>query len=256
MIKYWRTFQERRIYRNNGGIMKNYGYCCCCDQNTLFHAQNDWYRDYYICTLCGSIPRERAIMYVIDKLYPNWKELKIHESSPLLGRGASLKISSQSAYYLASQYFPQIKLGEIYNGFRNEDLSTQTFEDESFDIVITQDVLEHVFNAQQVFREIARTLKKGGAHIFTVPLVNKENPTTKAADLDENGDIQYFAEPQYHGNPVDKKGSLVTYHFGFDITDLIYKATDGGLVSTIFHIDNLDMGIRAEYIEVVVSRKL
>ncbi len=33
--------------------------------------------------------------------------------------------------------------------------------------------MEHIFDASKAFQEIARTLKSGGAHIFTNPLVNK-----------------------------------------------------------------------------------
>jgi len=41
--------------------------------------------------------------------------------------------------------------------------------DESFDLVITLDVFEHVLRPAKAFAEIARTLKPGGAHIYTVP---------------------------------------------------------------------------------------
>jgi hypothetical protein len=42
-------------------------------------------------------------------------------------------------------------------------------------------------------------------------------------------------------------------HWGFDIVAFIKES--GGLNTTIEHIDNLDFGIRAEYIEVLVSIK-
>ena len=41
-----------------------------------------------LCANCGSLPRERALMYVIENFCPNWRELTIHESSPA-PRGAS-----------------------------------------------------------------------------------------------------------------------------------------------------------------------
>ena len=37
--------------------------------------------------------------------------------------------------------------------------------------------MEHIFDPSKAFSEIARTLKTGGAHIFTVPLINKNKPT-------------------------------------------------------------------------------
>ncbi len=73
---------------------------------------------------------------------------------------------------MATQYFPNETLGQSVAGFRNENLEAQTFNDSEFDIVITQDVFEHLENPEKAAKEIARTLKKGGFHIFTVPLIN------------------------------------------------------------------------------------
>ncbi len=38
---------------------------------------------------------------------------------------------------------------------------------------LTQDVFEHLFDPAAAFREIARTLQPGGAHVFTTLLVRK-----------------------------------------------------------------------------------
>lgn len=192
-------------------------------------------------------------MLTIEKYLPDWKELKIHESSPG-DRGASIKLKNCAANYTTTQYFPNKILGEVINGFRNEDLEKQTFENEHFDLVVTQDVMEHIYDPAKAFKEIARTLKKGGMHIFTVPLVNKFNPTVKWAEKSRNGSPIFLHEPEYHGNPVDPKGSPVTMHWGYDIIDFI--KTNSDLETEIIYIDNLDYGIRAEFIEVLVSRKL
>src|ERR1700704_3017218 len=58
------------------------GLCPCCDKKVTFASFNPWLRDYFRCTNCFSIPRERALMVVIDKYYPDWRDLVIHESSP------------------------------------------------------------------------------------------------------------------------------------------------------------------------------
>ena len=62
--------------------------------------------------------------------------------------------------------------------------------------------MEHVFNPSKAFSEIARTLAPGGMHIFTVPLVNKWNPSRRRAKIDNEGNIIHLTEPSYHGNPV------------------------------------------------------
>lgn len=231
---------------------ENYGYCYCCDKVTRFVATNDWFRDHYKCSSCGSIPRERALMCCVEKFFPRWRECDIHESSPIL-RGASAKLKAHAKKYYATQYFPGVAPGTTHEGFRCEDLEFLTFEDNSIDLHITQDVMEHIFYPDRAFREIARTLRQGGMHIFTVPLVNKNKPTEECARLDPEGNIIYLRDPEYHGNPVSEKGSLVTRKWGYDICDYIFKSS--GLFTKIVYIDALEYGIRAEFIEVLISQK-
>lgn len=231
----------------------NEGYCYCCDQDTLFISKDTWFRDNYICTKCGSIPRERALMLCIDKYFPNWRELTIHESSPAV-RGASERLRNNGKNYIPSQYFEGIKSGEMHKGFLCEDLENLSFEDNSIDLHVTQDVFEHLFDPQKAFQEIARTLKPGGAHIFTTPLINKDKPTQFCAVRGVNGAVTDRNVPkEYHGNPVSTEGSLVTVHWGYDITHYIQAAC--GLSTQIVYLDDLQYGIRAEFIEVLITRK-
>jgi hypothetical protein len=127
------------------------------------------------------------------------------------------------------------KLGELVSGVRCEDLEHLTFTDATFDIHTTQDVMEHVFSS-----------------VFTTPLVNKHQPSSRRATID-NGKITYLAPPEYHGSAISEKGSLVTWHWGFDITRQIFEAS--GLFSHLNYIDDLSKGIRAELIEVLVTLK-
>ncbi len=234
-------------------FISNTGYCIICDSETTFSSDYEWLRDHYLCKKCRSIPRERALMFCIERYYPHWRELRIHESAPL-ARGASTKLKKYCNLYVPTHFFPDFQPGEIHpSGFRNEDLESQTFPDEYFDLVITQDVMEHIFDPARAFAEIGRTLKQGGAHIFTVPLVNKEKPSEVWAQRDDKGNIVHMREPEYHGNPISDKGSLVTMHWGYDICNFIYKHS--GLFTIINYIDNLSLGIRAEYIEILVSKK-
>jgi hypothetical protein len=52
---------------------------------------------------------------------------------------------------------------------------------------------------------------------------------------------------------MDPGGSLVTVDWGYDMAT--YLDYHSGLSTTIFYLDDLKQGIRAEYIEIVVSRK-
>ncbi|MDT0556027.1 class I SAM-dependent methyltransferase [Patiriisocius hiemis] len=191
-------------------------------------------------------------MRTIIEHYPNWSELKIHESSPGHS-GHSLRLKKEARHYLETQFFLKEVLGNKVNGIRNEDLEKQTFDDESFDLVITSDVMEHIYNPELAFKEIHRTLKPGGAHIFSVPLINRFKPTQRWAKKGKNGEPIFLFEPEWHGNPIDQKGSPVTMHWGYDIVDFIEEHT--GANCEILYYDDLNYGIRAEFREIIIAKK-
>jgi SAM-dependent methyltransferase len=229
------------------------GYCQICESKTVFRSKDDWLRDHFFCEKCKSIPRERSLLYAINLLYPNWRTLKIHESSPV-DRATSLKLRSECAGYLATHFDPNIPFGTMSpsGSYRSENLERQTFTDNSFDLVISQDVFEHLFNPDLAIREIARTLRPGGAHIATVPMVMREQPSRRRARLSD-GKVIHELPPEYHGNPISADGSLVTFDWGFDLADYLGQAS--GLNISLLCVDNLHLGLRGQYLEVLVCRK-
>jgi SAM-dependent methyltransferase len=191
-------------------------------------------------------------MAVLQERFPNWRSLTIHESSPGR-RGVSLRLAEQCARYIPSQFFHGTPLGSMVGEYRCENLEQLTFEDASIDLHITQDVMEHVWHPERAFAEIGRTLKPGGAHLFTVPIENRDGPTSPRVSFDSTGTLIHLEPPVYHGNPIDAKGSLVTMDWGFDIRDHIREAS--GCETEIILIDDISRGIRAEYLEVLLTSK-
>lgn len=251
MIKHFWIPPKNRNQPQPAPVIQNTGHCPTCAQDVTFIAHNEWFRDYYLCSNCGSVPRERALMLTIEQYFPNWRNVTIHESSPS-NRGASRRLSEECSHYIPSQYFPDQEPGSMVGSFRCENLEALTFADESIDLHITQDVLEHVFHPSRVFKEIARTLRPGGMHICTVPLVNKGMPSKLRARID-NEELIYLEPEQHHRNPVGDGRSLVTIDWGFDICRHIFNSS--GLFTHIVYIDDLSRGIRAEFIEVLVTVK-
>ncbi len=102
------------------------GICPICERAVTFRAEHTWFRDHLKCNGCGSIPRERALMHVLTMLYPNWRKLAIHESSPVF-RGASLKMTNECPGYVFSQYDEELGFGRIHSEkrYRSEDLERQ-----------------------------------------------------------------------------------------------------------------------------------
>ncbi len=109
------------------------------------------------------------------------------------------------------------------NGIRHEDIEAMSFSDESFDVIVSNDVLEHVNRPRKALSEIWRVLTNNGHLIMTVPFgTDWDKNTTRAQIVD--GDVLHYSEPIYHGNPVADEGSLVFTDFGWELMDWIKEA--------------------------------
>ena len=233
---------------DNKVLFSNRGYCHCCRSGTTFVAHDEWLRDFYVCSSCGSIPRQRHIQAFLDTHVPGWEQLVVHESSP-----SNDYIKRFVADYTASQYFPDVPRGEYRDGIRSEDLEALTLPDESVDIFITQDVLEHVFHPDDAIREINRVLKPGGMHVFTTPKHKLLEKTTQRARITADGTVEHILEEQYHGNPIGDNRALVTYDYGVDF-ELLLSDWSGQSVQS-FHTRDRSLGLDAEFNEVFVITK-
>ncbi|WP_292210555.1 methyltransferase domain-containing protein [Mesorhizobium sp.] len=188
----------------------------------------------------------------LTRYIPHWRHLAIHESSPTL-RGISPKLRRECAGYVESQYFPKERLGSNIKGVRNENLEAQTFSDAAFDLVVTLDVMEHVNMPDRVTKEVFRTLKPGGAYLFTVPTYKGKSDSERRALYRLDGTIQYTSEPEYHGNPVSDAGSLVTFHYGYDLPELIHQWS--GMDVEVYRFHDHRHGIIGEFTEVYLAHK-
>jgi SAM-dependent methyltransferase len=205
--------------------------CPICQRQKTFSATDDFWagRDGLRSATCPygiCWTRERAIAHVITSFYPpkTLRKLNIHESSPT-ARGLSTWLKQTCKHYLPSGYYPQAAAGALIGGLRNENLESQSFAGGVFDLVIHLDVMEHLFNPFAALREIYRTLKPGGRTIFTAPTGWATFYSEQVAFRTEAG-IEITGEPEYHINPQDEQGSLVTWRYGYDFPLLISRETN------------------------------
>jgi SAM-dependent methyltransferase len=189
------------------------------------------------------------MLAVLDQCFPAWPSLIIHESSP--GGPASAAIAQRCARYSSSFLLDGVPEGAESNGRTCQNLERLTFPDERFDLFLTQDVMEHVMNPAAAFAEIARVLKPGGAHVFTVPYWPSRSTKVRARQGADG--IEYLHEAQYHGNPVDPHGSLVATEWGKELPDVILDAT--GLRTDIHDEDNPTLGLRGTFKDVFLTIK-
>lgn len=156
--------------------------------------------------------------------------------------------------YIGSHFFPNEPLGTLVQGYRNENLENQTFADNAFDIVVTLDVFEHLFDPAAAHREIWRTLKPGGAHICTFPVKkNQTEPMKRRAELLADGSIRHLETPEFHGNPINGDGALVTVDYGYDIHLKIAEWAPFDV--TVTRAVKPTAGVLGEYLEVFFCEK-
>jgi SAM-dependent methyltransferase len=122
--------------------------------------------------------------------------------------------------YFRSYFWPDVAPGTMRDGVRCEDLTRLTYDAGMFDLVITSEVFEHVFDPEAAFREIYRVLKPGGLHIFSLPVTWPFPPVSVARAQMNDGAIEHLLPPRYH-RAGDGSTSLVVTDWGADLLDLL-----------------------------------
>jgi SAM-dependent methyltransferase len=231
------------------------GFCPICRSNVQFKAERAWYRDFLTCPSCPggfSVPRDRALALVLSELAPDWRNRAIHESSPG-SHGISALMARDCLFYVASQFFPGHNKGDVVNGVRHENLEDLSFGDRRFDITVTLDVMEHVYQPDRVFKEVHRTLRPGGYYLCTFPVRKWQvNAWERRFETRPDGSRVDFKPPEIHGNPVSPDGSIVTVDWGYDLHQQIAEWAPFDV--RVYRFSDRLHGILGEYTEVIACR--
>lgn len=195
---------------------KRLGDCPVCGRQTVFLETGTHLREDLRCIRCRSTERARALIHTLETEQPDWRERRLHEASP--HGPASQKMSVESTSYTYSVY-DESQDSQTQSSKLHQDLHDLSLPDDSIDIFVTQDVLEHVADPETALREIARVLVPGGIHLWTVPF-HAGLATRKVAELN-NGTLIHHEPPEYHGNPDAQSGSLVFTKWGDDLIDIV-----------------------------------
>lgn len=113
----------------------------------------------------------------------------------------------------------------------HQDLCALSFTDACMDVVLCNDLFEHLYDLPAALAEIARILRPGGHLLATFPFAyNCQDTTFKVrhrpgAIPGDASQEELLEDPEYHGNPVDpESGSLVYQIPGWDLLDQVRQA--------------------------------
>ena len=210
-------------------------FCATCGASPAVVLNNQpSYRESYRCSSCGASARERCLANALVEIYgkcrcrslkdlvelEDFKNKKIYEPGIT---GINRRFLSLNSSYLNSFFWPEHAFGSEIDGVRNENLESLTLAADSLDLVITSDIFEHIRHPSKAITEIARVLKVGGYHVFSVPITDVSIAKTQSrVDVSSDQDI-HLLEPHYHGNGAGGK-SLVYNDFGSDFFQIIEGA--------------------------------
>jgi len=212
------------------------GVCQCCGRMRFF--RNDLlyggtaepvrinFRERMVCPVCQLNNRMRATFAAVVKTakrYPHC-DLLIYEMVTPFYRFLERKIRKLGGNVTGSEYLGASHApGSIVNGIRHEDAMNLSFPDKSFDVVVSNEVFEHIPEIAPAAKEMFRVLRPGGTAVFTIPIDPNRTESLRRAKI-ENGAIVHLREPEIHGNPVDANGSLAFWTIGWDIVDTLRTA--------------------------------
>jgi len=207
------------------------GFCLPCDKKVSFlvdmqsggqrqaHGWTPNWRERLECPLCRMNNRQRLIATLINQKLSNNKNQNVYfmeQVTPIYNWAIS-KFKEHNlvgSEYLGYEY----EGGTTVKGIRHEDVENLSFSDSQLDLIVSNDVFEHVPHPAKAFAECARVLKPGGVMLATIPFHSGMDESVIRAQLD-NGQAEYLLPEAYHGNPVSADGSLVFTDFGWDILE-------------------------------------
>ncbi|MEI8249956.1 MAG: methyltransferase domain-containing protein [Synechococcus sp. ELA057] len=108
----------------------------------------------------------------------------------------------------------------------HQDLCALSLADACVDVVLCNELFEHLYDLPAALAEIARILRAGGCMIATCPMAyNRYDSIIKArhkpgATPGVAAEAELLTEPEFHGNPVaPEHGSLVYQIPGWELLD-------------------------------------
>ncbi len=192
----------------------------------------------------GLLSRNRAVLLVLEQLYGSLEQLgqqEIYLVEALTGFSLWLRRQLGEQRLICSEFLEEAE--QAFSDIPHQDLCALTFTDASFDLVLCNELFEHVQDLELAFREIARVLRPGGRLVATCPLAfGQQESIVKAVHNPATGEAEVSGEPDYHGDPVrPNQGSLVYRIPAWDVLEQLQAA--GFSEARMHHIASWKHGV-------------
>lgn len=200
------------------------GYCYVCKRATRFKVSKvegsfNW-RETLACRHCGLINRWRSAFHLFEALGQPREDSTVYISEAVTPLFRVLKAryprTIGSEYRCGARPGSKIRLG--LRRVQMQDVTSLTFEDASFDFVLSLDVLEHLPAYGRALDEFRRVLRPGGMLLLTVPFAFRE-PHEIRASVGVDGEITHHLPPIYHDDPTNRRGVLCYRSFGTQLLE-------------------------------------
>lgn len=176
-----------------------------------------------LCWFCGAKLRARRMARVVMETFAvshpgSLRDWAARPESRLL---RVAEINRIEGVHEAIAALPLLRSSD-FGGEASEDLTHLSYAEESFDLVLTSETLEHVPDLDAALGEIRRVLKPGGWHLFTVPVRPGTRETLPRSAVGPpishpGGDWGYPVFTEFGADLVevlDRAGFATEIHFG------------------------------------------
>lgn len=176
-IKEYLNNYHSLLGRNNPPYIK--AYCEICNRFIIMNSGYDQAYESELYFHCGMNSRMRGMYEYVIKNFKKNKKVYIQES-------VTPAYSAYEKYFgpdniVGSEYLGRDRTcGQYYeydtHRIMHQDCTKLLFNDNTFDLIISQHVFEHVFDVEEAIKQSFRVLKNKGSIVISIPFFyNSEN---------------------------------------------------------------------------------
>jgi Methyltransferase domain len=235
VIKKITALQSRIVKSANGDRFLVHAHCCCCHDDVNMHVDFNYayeysdatispnWREQLLCPKCHLNNRQRLIGALCQShlsQIPSGRIYLMEQVTPFF-KWANAQLNAD---IVGSEYLGlECESGACVDGVMHQDVLDLSFDDSTLDLIVSNDVLEHVPSPAEALRECARVLRPGGVMFLTIPFSPNLGESLIRAQI-VSGKVVNLLDPVYHGNPLSAEGSLVFTDFGWDFLNMCAEA--------------------------------